>query len=376
MKNKKKIVILTISDLEFESNLHRKAVTLRDEGYDVTIYCAYGSNFDPSLWEHINIVKYRKVFSSTPFIFMEFFVRCFVWILSKKPDLFISYDVYPLFPLRIKHFFDGSRYIYDSVELFQGLNSLVGKSLRRKSWYYYEKWGIRKAVLAFTVCRLDSEHLKKEYPFINTPEWIRNIPDYKPPDKPVDLRKLLNIPRECKIGIYQGAVLRGRGLENIIKALPDINNFTFVVTGNGVLLSELKRLTVELKVENKVYFTGGVPFNELSKYTAGADFGLTIISGKGLSYYHALPNKLFEYIQAEIPIIGSKYPEIENVIDGDNIGITVNPENVEEIRDAIMEISDSERYADLKKNLNKIKDKYSWKSESESYLKIIEGAFL
>jgi len=184
----------------------------------------------------------------------------------------------------------------------------------------------------------------------------------------------LGIPEENKIGIYQGMLMKGRGIGQLIKSIKEIENFTLIIVGDGHILNELKDLAAGLNIMNKVVFCGAVPFQDLYKYTRLADFGFTIISGTGLSYYHALPNKLFEYIQSGIPVIGSNYPEIKKIINSEDIGYTVNPHSVEEISSAIGKMLIPENYSQFKQQAERIRFKYTWENESKKYLDIIRLA--
>ncbi len=209
---------------------------------------------------------------------------------------------------------------------------------------------------------------------MNVAGFVRNIPEFQPVPHSDFLRQTYGIPLQNKIGIYQGMIFEGRGLKEILTAAKDITNLSLVFVGDGPLLPELKQMARNFAMAHRVVFTGLVPFQQLKQYTASADFGFTVISGKGLSYYHALPNKLFEYIQAEIPVIGSNYPEIAAIIDQEQIGLTVDPTNSAEISQAILQMLDTTVYEQFKFRLKKIAQKYTWREEAKRYLRIVESA--
>ena len=141
---------------------------------------------------------------------------------------------------------------------------------------------------------MDSEFIEKEYGLTKT-IVIRNLPKYYKPLKPINFCQLLNIPTEKKILLYQGVVLHGRGLKYIFEALTELKNYVLIILGAGEELTYYKSLSKKLVIENQIYFLGKIKQNELLKYTAGADIGLSLIENLSLSYYYALPNKLFEY---------------------------------------------------------------------------------
>ena len=371
----KKIIVLTISDLIHEANLHRKLMSLTNNGYKVKLLSVYQPNLNREVWQGIDLTRIRLIQRPTLLKFLQFLVFSLLWILFRKADCYISYDTLPLLPVRIASILYRKPFIYDSVELLAGLNQLEGKPVRKKIWMLYENQGIKGVNRLFTVCQSDASHIKTLYEHIPEPVVVRNIPLFnRMKTGRQAVRNKLGIPADHWIGIYQGMIFEGRGLHNLIKAIPGRDKFTLIIVGQGPLMPELKTLTKELNIEDRVIFTGLVPFHELHHYTASADIGFTIISGKGLSYYHALPNKLFEYIQAGIPVIGSDYPEIKKIIEEDHIGYTVNPDSVEKIRQAVNMLTTEENYKRCKDRILQIAEKYTWQEESQIYLRTIGEA--
>ena len=373
-QKKPRICLVTISDLRYEANIFRKARTLVAAGFEVHLLAAYHPDLDEQLWQGIQLRRLKLPKQPTFWRFFIFVLKSFFTLLPQKADLFIAYDYLPLVPLRLKAVFNPCNYIYDSVELLAGLNSLVGRPVRQKIWLWYERFGLQRCKAAFTVCESDAQELQRLYPHLNVAGFVRNIPEFQPVPHSDFLRQTYGIPLQNKIGIYQGMIFEGRGLKEILTAAKDITNLSLVFVGDGPLLPELKQMARNFAMAHRVVFTGLVPFQQLKQYTASADFGFTVISGKGLSYYHALPNKLFEYIQAEIPVIGSNYPEIAAIIDQEQIGLTVDPTNPAEISQAILQMLDTTVYEQFKLRLKKIAQKYTWKEEAKRYLRIVESA--
>jgi len=371
---KPRVYIVTISDLRYEANIYRKAKTLLQAGFEVHLLAAFHPRLNVRPWQGIKLKRLKLPAGPTFWRFFIFIIKSFLNLRNEKADLFIAYDYLPLLPLRLKAFFFDCTYIYDSVELLAGLNSLVHRPLRQKFWLYYERFGLQKCRAAFTVCQSDAQALQQLYPKLNVVGFVRNIPEYRPRPKSDFLRRKYGIAPENKIGIYQGMIFKGRGLLEILKACRQVENLTLVLVGDGPLLRELKKTARTFGMEHRVVFTGLVPFDELYRFTASADFGFTVISGKGLSYFHALPNKLFEYIQAEIPVIGSNYPEIRRIIEHERIGFAVNPSDIDEIRQAVLKMMDQRVYAGFKERLKAISRKYTWQEESTKYLRYIKDA--
>ena len=79
------------------------------------------------------------------------------------------------------------------------------------------------------------------------------------------------------------------------------------------------------RLEEKVRFINRVPFQELHAYTCSADLGLCLIRGTGKSFYYSLPNKLFEYLIAGLPVLASDFPDMGRLVREEGVGRTVDP---------------------------------------------------
>ena len=138
----------------------------------------------------------------------------------------------------------------------------------------------------------------------NFPLYIRNLPKSR-----VNIKQ----PNE-RIIIYQGSLNLARGLEIAIQAMEFIDNAKLVIIGKGDITAELKQLADKAELHNKVVFFERMPYEELMEYTVQADLGISLEENTGLNYYYALPNKLFDYIQARIPVLVSDFPEMARII--------------------------------------------------------------
>jgi len=62
-------------------------------------------------------------------------------------------------------------------------------------------------------------------------------------------------------------------------------------------------------------------FNYLKQITRHATIGISVEKDLGLNYRFALPNKLFDYIQSEVPVLSASLPEMKRVVDKYGVGV-------------------------------------------------------
>ena len=218
---------------------------------------------------------------------------------------------------------------------------------------------------------MDSDVLKEMYGVRNT-VVLRNVPRYYKPVQKTDLRNQLGISKDKTILLYQGVVLKGRGIEKIFNILPEMSDFVFVLIGGGEFEDYYKKLAVERNVIDQVYFIGKFNQEDLPKLTPAADVGIALIENISKSYYYALPNKLFEYIMAEIPVVVSNLPQMKQIAEKFNVGFAVDPDNRDELITALKNITSNEmQYRKFKQNCKTASEELNWENEVGNLLELL-----
>lgn len=151
------------------------------------------------------------------------------------------------------------------------------------------------------------------------------------------------------------------------------NRTDLLVIGDGDVLPILKQKTAFLKIEEKIKFIPKQAFDKLYNFTIHADLGISIDKDTNINYRFSLPNKLFDYIHANIPILASPLPEIKNIVDKFNIGETIENHNPEHIADAINNlILNTELLTNYKKNTTNAARELNWDTEKKVLEKIFK----
>lgn len=241
-----------------------------------------------------------------------------------------------------------------------------------RTHYSFDKiYKIEKFLLNFTdevivenKTRADYHHdLYKELPVaVHNYSELYDIDEVKT----FPLRKEYNIPDNKRVVLYQGGMQDGRGLFKLLEAFVNIDDAVLFMIGDGKERQNLISYHKELGLQNKVVFIERVPYKDLRSYTKAADIGIQFLENTNFNHYSASSNKLFEYIMAHVPVIGSRLPEIEQVIENEKIGLTVEEGNTEELTAALNKlINDDKLRLKFKKNTEAAKYKYNWENEKD-----------
>ena len=212
---------------------------------------------------------------------------------------------------------------------------------------------------------------------IKRPEIIRNLPYRKTLNARFkNLRQELQISSNTPIILYQGSISYGRGLKVLVSAMERITHpsAVLVLLGNGILSSELKKLAEAKHVLHRVYFHSAVMPDILPEWTSEATLGISSIEPICLSYKLCLPNKLFEYIQAGLPVIVSNLPEMEKTVKENNIGEIFESGNTEDLAEKIDNILNNPHLlAKYQKMVKKAAQKFCWEKEKIRLMNIYEN---
>jgi glycosyltransferase involved in cell wall biosynthesis len=219
---------------------------------------------------------------------------------------------------------------------------------------------------AYTVSEPIAREYKEKYG-INF-KVIRNFPQkvHHEPKRPDKLKC-----GPLRIIIYQGSLNPGRGLESMILAMKHLSNFRFQIFGDGPLRKKLERLVEDTNINDRVMFMGRKPFSELRAYTRQASLAVSLEENVGKNYVYALPNKLFDYIQARVPVLVSDLPEMKQIVEKYEAGMvsdTHDPERLAGIINEMM-VNDEKRMI-WKKNLKKASGELCWENERDKLLEI------
>jgi len=294
------------------------------------------------------------------------FLRLLSKSLSKMDsDIFVAEDVYTLplvtFYAKLKR----KRVYYNCRELYPFLAGLRNKKIVQTIIRAVERFFIKRVDLVLTTGEMDSQFIQQYYKITNV-IVLRNLPNNYAPGAEINLKAKLSIPENSRILLYQGVLLQGRGLAKTIEAIKNLGNVHFVILGEGVERKNLEKLAGDLDISQRVHFLGTINQSELVNYTVEADIGLSLIENISLSYYYALPNKLFEYIAAGVPVICSDLPQMKMIIDKYKVGECFNMDSGGSLESKFSQLIDNrDMLREYSINAKEASKELNWRVEFE-----------
>jgi glycosyltransferase involved in cell wall biosynthesis len=355
----KRILISVTNDLTTDQRVEKTCEVLSEIGYDVLLV---GRKLKKSLpiQRNYETIRFRLLFNKGFLFYAEFNIRLFIFLLFTKKDLLFSNDLDTLLPNYIIGKLQNKKLVFDSHELFSEIPELVNKQQVKNVWLYLEKTIIPKLKNVITVSDSIKNHYHNLYGI--SPIVVRNIPKIKK----ISQKNFEIDAKGKKVILYQGSVNIGRGIELMIDTMALLDEYLFIVIGDGDILEQLKEKVSNLSLHNKVKFLGERTPEELKKLTPNATIGMSLEEDLGLNYRYALPNKIFDYLHANVPVIIADLPEMRALIKRYQVGEILTERTPKTLAKTIVSMTNNS----YEKELKTAKKELNWSKEKEKLISI------
>ena len=295
--------------------------------------------------------------------YLELSVRVFWFTKKNNIDIINIHRVHFLPFGVLASWFCKARLIYDAHELETETYGLDG--FRKFCARHVERKLIKYAELIIVVSDRIKDWYFDEYKLSNI-VTVLNCPKHQKPKHSKLLHKELDIPNGKKIVLYQGSFQAGRGIESLLRVFSEFDDATHVLVLMGY--GKLEPLVAKWADKyNNIYMQEAVDPGVVLQYTASADVGVSYIDNPSLNDRLCLPNKLFEYIMAGLPVIVNDAPEMSRVVEKHQIGIVMQGLTVESLKNALESLALIEPEI-MNKNLKRASEVYCWENQERAMI--------
>jgi len=243
---------------------------------------------------------------------------------------------------------------------------------QKKIYQLIEKIVLRDADFVITVNEVIGEEIKKFYKINREIYVVKNIPEFTELTS-YNMRAVLGIKPDAFVIYYVGQLAPYRNIDKILIAISQCQNVIFVLQGTiePLYLKQLKDLCESLKISDRAFFLPPVSHDFIPSACQGATVGIFTCHAVAKSMRYSLPNKLFEYLIGEIPIISEDLPVVSSYINGHNIGSLINSNEPQTIIDAINSYLTSDKIKMQKQNVLSLKKEMAKSNEGEAVYRLI-----
>lgn len=260
------------------------------------------------------------------------------------------------------------RVVYDSHELY--VEQQTSWTRREKlMWRLHERRWIRRADAVITVSGGIAEELERRYRLPARPTVVLNSPRRTGPDSPDDVRSRVGLADGRVLAVYVGTVKPGRGVDRLVPALAAAPGWDLALIGAGseAATAPIRAAAREHGVGARVHVLPAVPAAELPSFLRTADVGVHPMERTCLNHELALPNKLFDYLFAGLPVAVSDLTEMRRLVEREGIGTTFAPEDPSSVAAAVLAAQHCERPSD------RLLDAVSWEQQADRLRDVYRG---
>ena len=265
--------------------------------------------------------------------------------------------------------------LYDSHEVFleSGRWAKSPAFIRRILANRFEQPALRRAAALIAVNPQVIEELAKRYEIPERQVVTYNCPPaWNPEPRGTELRAAIGVGADAQVILYHGGFSAHRGLEELLLAIRDPRLATahLVFLGYGPLEATLRAAAAEPALAGRVHVLKAVAPEVLDRWVSGADVGMCTVLPSTLNHRISTPNKLFESIGAGVPVIGSDFATMRDILLGDPdgpLGAVCDPTSPEEVATAIhsiLSMSASERAALRARCLRAAAARWNWEIQA------------
>lgn len=315
MANARSITLVAMNAVHHDARTLNLARSLVDAGFDVTVI-ASGTMDGVRMhtWTDPGGSAYRRWRS----------FNAFASSISTRASLVIGMDLFALQAASRLARRSSALLWYDMREFYFSLGPLQGKGWKQRVIAAHERRLLRRVDQVLVSGYLDAKIVRERFQLSTPPHILLNTPPLRERVVSNYLRETFSISNADRVALYQGVVHHGRGIVPFLDAMDSLPDVHLCVVGDGPARTQLQQQARERGLSARVHWHDAVPYDALHTITCSADVGLCLIEPISESYRYALPNKLFEYMMAGLPVLATDLPALHEQLVRIPAGILVN----------------------------------------------------
>ena len=355
VKDPLQIVMLAVSNMHVDPRIEREARALAAAGYNIiVIWPEYPSTMGKFIdWgQGITFKPLSPAASGFQYRFPGFFAdQLLKAALEYYPLAYHAHDLNTALAgilaskrRRTSLVCDFHEWYSENVSWSAKTSSWAEHPIRtRQAYRWLERKVFKHASAVITVCDSIARELEHDYAGgMQTVTVIRNIPpvDLKPTRTYRNLREELGVDPNQFLLLWQGGVGPSRMIEPIINALEFAPRCILAIRGPGLDIygPEYCAIASRIGAADRLILLPSVPSRDVVAAAAGADAGVWTLPNLCKNFYYALPNKVWEYLAAGLPLLCADFPEVKRLVDTYQVGLCFDPYDPQSIAAAINQI--------------------------------------
>lgn len=359
-----RVIVIVSNDLCTDQRVQKVCRSLQNLGHSVTLVGRLLPN-SLALKLDYRTHRFKLLFNRGPMFYMNLNLRLFWYLMFVPCEAIHANDLDTLLPAWIAASLRRKMLVYDTHEYFTGVPELQRRPIVKKIWESIEALIFPRLKRIITVNDSIASLYRNRFN-VKDINVMRNIPNAHVEIVANPVFTNLFPPGKFKIILQGNGINVDRGAEEAVEMMKHLEDAILIIAGNGDVIEQLKTTVEKQQLQAKVIFMPRMPYNELLGLTQLCDLGLTLDKDSNINYRYSLPNKLFDYLRAGIPVLASDLPEVRKIVESYQTGWIVEKVEPKCMADVVAKIMQSpELYQSIKLGLSEASSKLNWEHESK-----------
>ncbi len=368
------------------SNIHILELLRNLNKYtDIVLFAPGQKSVDRSLPKatYVPVID-NKYLVQPSYEFMLSFYLLYSCITNRPDVLYLRQNSFPFFPiilckiLKIPSVVEVNGLVLDELKVNPDSKSFAYKVFSYLA-LHSEKLNYKYCDRIISVTDKLRDELVRMYAIPEEKVFVINNGANTDLFKPLERKQVkaeLGLEDSKRYVCFVGHLAAWQGVEFLIYASPLIlekcPDVRFLVVGDGVMKDKLLKIAFELGISDKFVFTGRVPYKSVPLYINAADICVAPFIEERNSKIGLSALKTYEYLACGKPIVASSISGVKDLIESSGGGISVTPENPQELAAAVVKLISDENAQALmgEKGRKYVMENHSWNGVARKILAI------